>query len=63
RTAYRICRGRNDAAGMALCREKLQAVPAMMARAEARTSRLGWAIQDLPDLTLPPDYPGLRLEN
>ena len=60
--AWRICQGRGDPAGAALCREKLSAVPESMAAAEARTSRLGRLIQDQPELTLPPGYAGQRLE-
>lgn len=42
-----------DAQSAAVCREQINAVPGMMEAALQNTSRLGWLIDDKPDLTLP----------
>lgn len=42
-----------DAQSAAVCREQMNAVPDMMEAALQKTSRLGWLIDDKPDLTLP----------
>lgn len=42
-----------DAQSAAACREQINAVPDMMETALQNTSRLGWLIDDKPDLTLP----------
>lgn len=42
-----------DTQSTAACREQMNAVPDMMEAALQNTSRLGWLIDDKPDLTLP----------
>ncbi len=42
-----------DTQSAAVCREQINAVPGMMEAALQNTSRLGWLIDDKPDLTLP----------
>ena len=42
-----------DAQSAAVCREQINAVPDMMEAVLQNTSRLGWLIDDKPDLTLP----------
>ena len=42
-----------DTQSAAVCREQINAVPDMMEAALQNTSRLGWLIDDKPDLTLP----------
>ena len=42
-----------DTQSAAVCREQINAVPDMMEAALQKTSRLGWLIDDKPNLTLP----------
>ena len=42
-----------DAQSAAVCREQMAAIPDMMQAVLQKTSRLGWMIDDKPDLTLP----------
>lgn len=42
-----------DTQSAAVCREQINAVPGMMEAVLQNTSRLGWLIDDKPDLTLP----------
>lgn len=55
RQAYEVFLQRGDQPNAEKCRSAIVEIPERLKTVEAQTSRLGWRIRDLPDLSLPAD--------